>query len=174
MTRAWRPFSLFLLASSLFGCSTEEPDLDVGAPYSVNGDCTQPSLACVFGACHLRCQTSAGCPTLKLQDQSEIEGRCVVLDRTPACLLGGEQECSSGEGCPDGLVCASDGLCRNDCVVSRECMSGQACTEGACLEIAESSDDAAADTGDTDAESNGAMSDIDGGDEGGSDAGLGD
>jgi len=169
----------------LFACSTDEPEVDVGAPCNASGECSAP-LVCALDTCHYRCQDVGSCPLDTLDDGTQVSQRCVQLTGVGICLTKTEGACTAGGGtagggaCAEGLVCAPDGFCRNDCAISRECVPGQTCAGGVCMEIAESSDDGGetpADGGDMPAD--GGETPADGGEtpaEGGgtADAGTGD
>jgi hypothetical protein len=151
MARSGRSVGLFLVTFMvLAGCSTDEPDLDVGAPCNANGDCTDP-LVCILSQCHERCQNVASCPLETVADGTMVAERCVAVSGVTVCLRSDEESCAGDGGtCDEGLVCGADGLCRNDCAISRDCVPGQVCTDGVCVEepSEETEDDAGAAGGD--------------------------
>jgi hypothetical protein len=137
---------LLIVLTGLLGCSTEEPDLEVGAPCNASGDCAEP-LVCMLEHCHVRCPSVASCPFDTLADGTQVAQRCVQLEGVGVCLATTEQSCSDDPAaCAEGLVCGADGACRNDCAISRDCVQGQICTDGICVEPPEddTEDDAGA------------------------------
>jgi hypothetical protein len=131
---------------ALAGCSTDEPQLEVGAVCSTAGECTAP-LVCVLDHCRYRCPSSDACPLDTLASGEQAPERCLQMGGISACIPASDQACPQGaDDCAEGLVCAADGLCRNDCAISRECVLGQVCMGGVCMEPPEPTDDAGDDT----------------------------
>ncbi len=111
----------------------------LGEECFLDSDCNDP-LVCVFGTCHVECQTDPDC--VAAAESFDVHPRCVVGDKpSNVCLNGDEVDCSveTDEGteltsalCPGALWCGPDGECRSRCASEIDCLTDQVCVQGSC------------------------------------------
>lgn len=160
MDRRARSFAIVLVMSCgavSTAASCSDPEVleilrQLGDPCSVDSDCVATPLpdhpdakaACVFGRCHVECETTPDCKKFGLGDDI----RCITEETpTNVCQLADEVTCADPAKpltvvtlCPGNLHCAPDGKCRNGCASESDCLVGQTCVVASCAEVGEDAD----------------------------------
>ena len=133
---------LTLLIAASASCKDNEILAELkslGEECFLDSDCKDP-LICVFGSCHVECQTDPDC--VEAAATFDVHPRCVVGDKpSNVCLNADEVECGvetdgttvlSTALCPGELWCGPDGECRSRCSSAIDCVAGQLCVQGSC------------------------------------------
>jgi hypothetical protein len=109
-----------VLLAAMAGCGDSEKLPSVGGSCTLNSDCNNP-LSCKFGKCHKQCNADRDC---------DLGQRCVKVDGKGICQLPEEKNCGPSVACMAPLACSSDNQCRTGCTTAADCLGTQTCVAG--------------------------------------------